>query len=58
MNIIKDLILTVKGSNGISHSEPDKDASVSATFKDAHGVTACYVDGFCKGGFDLKAAFR
>lgn len=55
MNIIKDLILTVKGSNGIFHSEPDKDASVSATFKDAHGVTACYVDGFCKGGFDFES---
>ena len=58
MNLINDLKLTVLNSKGekwqLSNGEANHNASVKWSFKDAYGVTACYVDGFCRDGFDYQ----
>lgn len=51
-----ELKLTVKDSKGNEYSPNNGQSSdkvcVKFEFVDTNGVTACYTDGFCKGGFD------
>ena len=58
MNLINDLKLTILNSKGekwqLGNGEANPNACIKWSFKDAYGVTACYVDGFCRDGFDFQ----
>lgn len=55
---LKKLKITVKNKNGQEQNLTDtnSNAFVKLDFTQTNEVTACYIDGFCKGGFDSENA--